>query len=164
MRAPYIPYLTDIYFGFGSVGVVPGLLARFGVHRPLVVTDAKLIELGMVERLGIGAPETFADTETSPTEANLLACLATQLRRMRSPNATRALSHPIERPPLRRPTASGRTRRSPTRHRCGYALPDQEAERGSSLSHLQQHAVIARIANRTAEHEYAEPQVHDVER
>ena len=163
MRAPYIPYLTDIYFGFGSVGVVPGLLARFGVHRPLVVTDAKLIELGMVERLGIGAPETFADTETSPTEANLLACLATQLRRMRSPNATRALSHPIERPPLRRPTASGRTRRLPTRYRCGHAL-HVRSEGRCLLAHLQQHAVIARIANRTAEHEYAEPQVHDVER
>ncbi len=76
MRAPDITYLTDIYFGFGSVGLVPGLLARFGVHRPLVVTDAKLIELGMVAHLGIGDPETFADTETNPTEANLQACLA----------------------------------------------------------------------------------------
>src|SRR3990172_4995897 len=76
MRPPDIAYLTDIYFGFGSVAVVPQLLARFGVLRPLVVTDAGLMELGMAARLGIGNPETFSDTETNPTEANLRACLA----------------------------------------------------------------------------------------
>ena len=79
MRPPDIAYLTDIYFGFGSVAVVPQLLARFGVRRPLVVTDAGLMELGMVARLGIGNPETFSDTETNPTEANLRACLARYL-------------------------------------------------------------------------------------
>jgi 4-hydroxybutyrate dehydrogenase len=79
MRPPDISYLTDIYFGCGSVARVPELLARFGILRPLVVTDAALAGLGMVERLGIGKPETFADTETNPTEANLQACLARYL-------------------------------------------------------------------------------------
>lgn len=75
-QPPDIAYLTDIYFGFGSVARVAELLDRLEVRRPLVVTDAGLIELGMVARLGIGHPEVFADTETNPTEANLRACLA----------------------------------------------------------------------------------------
>jgi len=76
MRAPDIAYLTDVYVGLGSVALVPELLARFGVARPLVVTDARLMELGMVARLGIGAPPVFSETETNPTEANLRAGLA----------------------------------------------------------------------------------------
>jgi 4-hydroxybutyrate dehydrogenase len=54
---------------------VAELLARLDLHQPLVVTDAGLIKLGMVARLGIGAPEVFAETETNPTEANLRDCL-----------------------------------------------------------------------------------------
>jgi len=73
---PDIAYLTDIYFGFGSVARVAELLERFEVHRPLVVTDAGLIELGTVARLGISAAEVFADTETNPTEVNLRDCLS----------------------------------------------------------------------------------------
>ena len=75
MRLPDIAYLTDIYFGHGSVEVVPGLLERFGITRPLLVTDARLIELGMTARLGLGAPSTFGGTETNPTETNLQAGL-----------------------------------------------------------------------------------------
>lgn len=75
-RPPDIAYLTDIYFGFGSVARVAELLERFDVRRPLLVTDATLLELGMVARLGIGNPEVFADTETNPTEANLRDCRA----------------------------------------------------------------------------------------
>ena len=75
MRAPDIAYLTDIYFGHGSVDVVPDLLERFGIRRPLLVTDARLIELGLTARLGLGAPATFSETETNPTEANLQAGL-----------------------------------------------------------------------------------------
>jgi 4-hydroxybutyrate dehydrogenase len=73
---PDITYLTDIYFGSGSVARVPALLARLGVLRPLVVSDAELLKLGMVARLGIGNPAIFAGTETNPTEANLRDCLA----------------------------------------------------------------------------------------
>jgi alcohol dehydrogenase class IV len=74
MLVPEIAYLTDIYLGSGKVAVVPELLARFGVSRPLIVTDATLVELGMVRRLGI--VDVFDGTETNPTEANLGACLA----------------------------------------------------------------------------------------
>jgi alcohol dehydrogenase class IV len=75
-RAPDIAYLTDIYFGRGVAGVVPELLARFGVARPLVVTDAKLLELGIHRQLGLHDAPAFAETETNPTEANLRACSA----------------------------------------------------------------------------------------
>jgi alcohol dehydrogenase class IV len=76
MRPPDIAYLTDIYFGFGAVEVVSSLLADRGVKRPLVVTDAGLVRLGLVQRLGLDAPEVFDRTETNPTEENLRACLA----------------------------------------------------------------------------------------
>jgi alcohol dehydrogenase class IV len=75
MRPPDIAYLTDIYFGHGSVEVVPDLLERLRIRRPLLVTDARLIELGLTARLGLGAPATFSGTETNPTEANLQAGL-----------------------------------------------------------------------------------------
>jgi 4-hydroxybutyrate dehydrogenase len=73
---PDVAYLTDIYFGPGSVARVPELLARLGVSRPLVVSDAELLKLGMVALLGIGDPAIFAGTETNPTETNLRDCLA----------------------------------------------------------------------------------------
>lgn len=76
MRPPDIAYLTDIYFGRGSVEVVPELLERFGIKRPLLVTDARLIELGLTARLGLVTPAIFSGTETNPTEANLQAGLA----------------------------------------------------------------------------------------
>jgi 4-hydroxybutyrate dehydrogenase len=75
MRPPDIAYLTDIYFGHGSVEVVPDLLERFGIKRPLLVTDSRLIELGLTARLGIPAPATYSGTETNPTAANLQAGL-----------------------------------------------------------------------------------------
>ncbi len=75
MRPPDIAYLTDIYFGQGSVDVVPDLLERLRIGRPLLVTDARLIELGLTGRLAIGTPATFSGTETNPTEANLQAAL-----------------------------------------------------------------------------------------
>ena len=74
MKLEVIAYLTDVYFRPGALAMLPDLLRRFGVARPLVVTDAGLVELGMVERLGID--EVFDATETNPTEANLRACLA----------------------------------------------------------------------------------------
>ena len=76
MRAPDIAYLTDVYFGHGSVEVVPDLLKRFGIARPLLVTDARLIELGLTARLAMQPAATFSGTETNPTEANLQVGLA----------------------------------------------------------------------------------------
>jgi alcohol dehydrogenase class IV len=79
MSTPDIAYLTEIYLGRGKVAVVPELLARLGVTRPLVVTDATLVALGMVRRLGI--TDVFDGTETNPTEASLWACLALYRKR-----------------------------------------------------------------------------------
>lgn len=69
-----ISYLTDIYFGRGALALLPELLGRLGIARPLVVTDATLVELGMVRRLGI--TEVFDGTDTNPAEGSLWACLA----------------------------------------------------------------------------------------
>ncbi|HEX7052307.1 MAG TPA: iron-containing alcohol dehydrogenase [Burkholderiales bacterium] len=74
MRPPDICYLTEIYFGRGAVARVSELLARFGVSKPLLVTDAKLVALGMAGRLGVA--DVFDGTETNPSEASLWRCLA----------------------------------------------------------------------------------------
>jgi alcohol dehydrogenase class IV len=74
MAFEVISYLTDVYFGRAALGMLPEVLGRLGIARPLVVTDAGLVELGMVRRLGIA--DVFDGTETNPTEANLRACLA----------------------------------------------------------------------------------------
>jgi alcohol dehydrogenase class IV len=74
-----ISYLTDIYFGRGALAVLPELLGRLRIARPLVVTDATLVELGLVRPLGI--VDVFDGTETNPTEANLWDCLARYRKR-----------------------------------------------------------------------------------
>ena len=43
-----ISYLTEVHFGCGALAMLPELLGRLGVKRPLVVTDAGLVALGMV--------------------------------------------------------------------------------------------------------------------
>jgi 4-hydroxybutyrate dehydrogenase len=74
MKLEVISYLTDVYFGPGALAMLPDLLRRFGMARPLVVTDAGLVEIGLARRLGIA--DVFDGTETNPTEANLRECLA----------------------------------------------------------------------------------------
>ena len=74
MKLEAISYLTDVYFGPGALAQLPELRARLAIKRPLVVTDAGLVELGMVRRLGVA--DVFDGTETNPTEANLRGCLA----------------------------------------------------------------------------------------
>jgi alcohol dehydrogenase class IV len=74
MKLEAISYLTEVHFGDGALAMLPELLGRLGVTHPLVVTDAGLVALGMVRRLGIA--DVFDGTETNPTEANLRACLA----------------------------------------------------------------------------------------
>jgi len=76
MRAPDIAYLNDVYFGRGSVAVVPELLARHGVSRPLLVTDENLVALGLPARVGLGEHAAYAGTETNPGAASLRACVA----------------------------------------------------------------------------------------
>ena len=76
MKLPTISYLTDIHLGAGVVQSLAEFLQDSGIHRPLVVTDTVLLELGMVERLGIPSPVVFSDVRTNPHEADVLAGLA----------------------------------------------------------------------------------------
>ena len=76
MRAPDITYLNDVYFGRGAAALVPELLARYGVARPLLVTDENLAAIGLSARLGLGPHAVYAGTETNPGEASLRACVA----------------------------------------------------------------------------------------
>jgi alcohol dehydrogenase class IV len=68
-----INYLTQVHFGCGAVRELPEILKQKRIERPLVVTDAGLVELGLLERLPIVATCTFADVETNPTEAAVIA-------------------------------------------------------------------------------------------
>lgn len=74
-----IAYVTRIQFDFGAVRLLPEELARLGVARPLIVTDAGVRDAGLVERatasLGT-APPVFDGTPSNPTEAAAEAALA----------------------------------------------------------------------------------------
>src|SRR6266850_1336985 len=71
MTTPTLSYLTDIYFDFGSLKVLPELLKKYRISRPLIVTDKGLVELGILEKLGI-ASVVFDHVETNPTEGMVL--------------------------------------------------------------------------------------------
>ena len=73
MNPPTIHYLSDITFQAGALGILPQLLHKLGITKPLVVSDAGLVSLGMVERMGIGRPPVFDQVEANPTEANAAA-------------------------------------------------------------------------------------------
>ena len=75
LKLPTISYLTDIYFDFGAVKVLPDLLKKYRVLRPLVITDKGLVKLGILEKLGIESPVVFDSIETNPTEAMVLAAV-----------------------------------------------------------------------------------------
>ena len=75
MRAPDFSYLTDVHFGRGAISIVPGIVARHQMVRPLVVTDASLVRLGLVSRLALHEPVVFEGTETNPSQASLGACV-----------------------------------------------------------------------------------------
>jgi len=77
LTVPNIIYLTNIYFGFGAVKTLPGLLKKYKNSRPLVITDRGLVKLGIIERLGIENPAVFDQVETNPTEAMALGALET---------------------------------------------------------------------------------------
>jgi alcohol dehydrogenase class IV len=75
LTTPNITYLTDIYFDFGALKVLPNLLEKYKISRPLVITDKGLVQLGIVDRLDIESPAVFDNVETNPTEAMALAAL-----------------------------------------------------------------------------------------
>ena len=72
MQPPTISYLTDIYFGPGIVSVLCDVLDKHKITRPLVVTDQPLVEMGMVEKLGLSSPVVFDQVLTNPTEQSVL--------------------------------------------------------------------------------------------
>ncbi len=75
MQSPTISYLTKVQFGAGALGDLPEVMGNVGMQRPLIVTDQPLVELGFVEKLGLDSPTVFADVQSNPTEASVLAGL-----------------------------------------------------------------------------------------
>jgi alcohol dehydrogenase class IV len=72
---PNISYLTDVYFGYGTLAILPALLKKHGMKRPFIITDKGLVNAGMVDRLSIKHFVVFDAVETNPTEAMTLAAL-----------------------------------------------------------------------------------------
>src|SRR6185295_13483753 len=75
LTAPNITYLSDIYFDFGALKILPELLKKYTISNPLVITDKGLVKLGIIEQLGIKNPVVFDQVETNPTEAMVLGAL-----------------------------------------------------------------------------------------
>ena len=63
-----------ILFGEGSADELPAELARLGVRRPLVVTDAGLVATGLVAKVvgPLGEVPVFDRVQPNPTEADVL--------------------------------------------------------------------------------------------
>ncbi len=68
---------TRILFGNGVHRHLPEELARLGVHRPLIVTDPGLMEVGIATEVAAQLPcsTVFSDVLANPTEDNVLAGL-----------------------------------------------------------------------------------------
>jgi 4-hydroxybutyrate dehydrogenase len=72
---PNITYLTDIYFDFGALAILPDLLKKYNISRPLVITDKGVVKLGIIDHLGISVTAVFDEVETNPTEASAIEAL-----------------------------------------------------------------------------------------
>jgi len=51
-----LPGFPTVHFDFGAVGALAGELAARGVRRPLIITDAGLVEHGVVDRVRAALP------------------------------------------------------------------------------------------------------------
>ena len=76
-----IHYLTHIEFETGAVVLLPGVLAELGIRRPLFVTDAGIVQAGILARIRslMPAPDditVFAETPPNPTEEAVEAATA----------------------------------------------------------------------------------------
>ena len=73
-----ITYLTEIEFGAGSISELGKYLDRFGVQRPLVISDHGIKAAGLLDKvvrqLKAEAP-VFLDVPTNPTEAATVAAV-----------------------------------------------------------------------------------------
>jgi len=68
-------YLTRIYFGAGKASIVPPLLRELGCERPLLVTDAGLMAVGLHAALELDHATIYDGVETNPTEESVLEAL-----------------------------------------------------------------------------------------
>ena len=76
-----IHYLTHIEFEAGAVALLPGVLAELGISRPLLVTDAGIVQTGIVARILALLPSpdgvsVFTGTPPNPTEEAVEAATA----------------------------------------------------------------------------------------
>ena len=73
---------TNILFGAGAVQNLPGELARRGITRPLLVTDAGLARTAVFSKVAALAPGAvlFSSVEPNPTERNVLDGVASYRR------------------------------------------------------------------------------------
>lgn len=72
---PNISYLTDVYFGYGKLELLPALLKKHGVSKPIVITDKGIIRAGIIDQFPFKVPIVFDGVETNPTEAMAIAAL-----------------------------------------------------------------------------------------
>ena len=76
---PLIQYLSRIHFDNGAVAVLGDEVARLGLKRPLLVTDAGVADVGILERVLDAArpsePVVYDGTTENPTERSLLDCI-----------------------------------------------------------------------------------------
>ena len=68
-----ITYLTTIRFDVGAVSCLGQDLMDLGIRRPMIVADAGVVAVGLVERLQESAPALrgatlFDDVPSNPTE------------------------------------------------------------------------------------------------
>lgn len=71
MTVALINYLTEIHFGAGAVAQLPDALAKHGITRPLLVTDAGLAGIGLPDRLPCQSAAVFAGVPSNPTEESV---------------------------------------------------------------------------------------------
>ncbi|MEM1048276.1 MAG: iron-containing alcohol dehydrogenase [Pseudomonadota bacterium] len=76
-----LTYLTTAHFDFGAIARLPKEMARLGMSRPLIVTDAGLVRAGLLERVteqveGGSALPVFDGTPANPTEKAVMAAFS----------------------------------------------------------------------------------------
>ena len=78
-----IQYLTQIQFEFGAIQLLRGECARIGIERPLIVTDAGVRAVGILQKaldaLGDMPVSVFDQTPSNPTEAAVRAAVGRML-------------------------------------------------------------------------------------
>lgn len=75
-----ILYITNILIDFGVLGQLPAECERAGIRRPLIVTDAGVKAVGLLDKAQAALPgwqpAVFDQTPSNPTEAAVRAAVA----------------------------------------------------------------------------------------